>query len=311
MRKAPVGEALGVPGSGTGRPSPSPRSASSTATSARARSTRSGVLPPAARAAADAGDRARRALAGVLVARPDRERQVPRLRHARRQPRRGRHPRAPRAHRRRDARGPAVVAARALRRGAPLRRRHHHAGDLGARGRRGARGRDARRWPRWVVPIAVVCLSSSSPSSGAARRASARSSARSCCSGSSTIAVLGARRGRAEPGHPARAQPVARACGFFVDHGTAGFLVLGSVVLAVTGGEALYADMGHFGAADPDRLVRARVPGAAPQLLRPGRASAPSARGRPEPLLPPGAAAGSSTRWSSSRRSPPSSRRRR
>jgi KUP system potassium uptake protein len=34
---------------------------------------------------------------------------------------------------------------------------------------------------------------------------------------------------------------------FFVDHGGYGFLVLGGVVLAVTGGEALYADMGHFG----------------------------------------------------------------
>ncbi len=35
---------------------------------------------------------------------------------------------------------------------------------------------------------------------------------------------------------------------FFQAHGMPGFLVLGSVVLAVTGGEALYADMGHFGA---------------------------------------------------------------
>jgi KUP system potassium uptake protein len=35
---------------------------------------------------------------------------------------------------------------------------------------------------------------------------------------------------------------------YFADHGMPGFLVLGSVVLAVTGGEALYADMGHFGA---------------------------------------------------------------
>jgi KUP system potassium uptake protein len=33
----------------------------------------------------------------------------------------------------------------------------------------------------------------------------------------------------------------------FVRHPTAGFLVLGAVVLAVTGAEALYADMGHFG----------------------------------------------------------------
>ncbi len=41
-----------------------------------------------------------------------------------------------------------------------------------------------------------------------------------------------------DPGHAAR---------FFLDHGSHGFLVLGSVVLCITGGEALYADMGHFG----------------------------------------------------------------
>jgi KUP system potassium uptake protein len=40
---------------------------------------------------------------------------------------------------------------------------------------------------------------------------------------------------------------------FLVDHGWAGFLTLGGVVLAVTGAEALYADRGHFGAA-PIRL---------------------------------------------------------
>lgn len=34
---------------------------------------------------------------------------------------------------------------------------------------------------------------------------------------------------------------------FFIEHRVHGFLALGSVVLAVTGGEALYADMGHFG----------------------------------------------------------------
>ncbi|NPC70820.1 potassium transporter Kup [Corallococcus exiguus] len=35
---------------------------------------------------------------------------------------------------------------------------------------------------------------------------------------------------------------------FFMDNGWHGFLVLGAVILVVTGGEALYADMGHFGA---------------------------------------------------------------
>jgi KUP system potassium uptake protein len=37
------------------------------------------------------------------------------------------------------------------------------------------------------------------------------------------------------------------AIGYFVDHGPSGIVILGSVVLAITGGEALYADMGHFG----------------------------------------------------------------
>ncbi|HET6890692.1 MAG TPA: potassium transporter Kup [Pyrinomonadaceae bacterium] len=41
---------------------------------------------------------------------------------------------------------------------------------------------------------------------------------------------------------------------FFIQNGWHGFLILGSVFLVVTGGEALYADMGHFGTR-PIRLV--------------------------------------------------------
>ena len=41
---------------------------------------------------------------------------------------------------------------------------------------------------------------------------------------------------------------------FFVENGVAGFIILGAVVLAVTGTEGLYADMGHFGRR-PLRLV--------------------------------------------------------
>src|SRR5204863_3023132 len=37
------------------------------------------------------------------------------------------------------------------------------------------------------------------------------------------------------------------ALAFLTSHGAASFVVLGSVVLAVTGAEALYADMGHVG----------------------------------------------------------------
>ncbi len=36
---------------------------------------------------------------------------------------------------------------------------------------------------------------------------------------------------------------------FFADHGSVAFIALGSIVLVVTGAEALYADMGHFGRA--------------------------------------------------------------
>src|SRR5262249_6474240 len=34
---------------------------------------------------------------------------------------------------------------------------------------------------------------------------------------------------------------------FLLSHGTVGLVTLGAVFLAVTGGEALYADLGHFG----------------------------------------------------------------
>jgi KUP system potassium uptake protein len=34
---------------------------------------------------------------------------------------------------------------------------------------------------------------------------------------------------------------------FFIHHGMVGLIVLGAVFLAVTGAEALYADLGHFG----------------------------------------------------------------
>jgi len=44
------------------------------------------------------------------------------------------------------------------------------------------------------------------------------------------------------------------AIGYFAHHGLSGTSILASVVLAVTGGEALYADMGHFGRA-PIRLA--------------------------------------------------------
>src|SRR5829696_2395756 len=49
--------------------------------------------------------------------------------------------------------------------------------------------------------------------------------------------------------HPSALQALSPsyAVDFFIDHGGTAFVALGSVVLAVTGAEALSADMGHFG----------------------------------------------------------------
>ncbi len=49
--------------------------------------------------------------------------------------------------------------------------------------------------------------------------------------------------------HPAVIRALSPSYGakFFIHHGGVAFIALGSVVLAVTGAEALYADMGHFG----------------------------------------------------------------
>src|SRR5262249_29387168 len=62
-----------------------------------------------------------------------------------------------------------------------------------------------------------------------------------------TVQVVGNPRVLAAiwPGH---------AVSYFARHGLGGLPILGVVVLCLTGGEALYADMGHFGAR-PIRLA--------------------------------------------------------
>jgi len=60
------------------------------------------------------------------------------------------------------------------------------------------------------------------------------------------IATLGARELSGHLEVLAAVDP-RHAIAFFAEHKMHGFLVLGSVFLVVTGGEALYADMGHFG----------------------------------------------------------------
>jgi KUP system potassium uptake protein len=61
------------------------------------------------------------------------------------------------------------------------------------------------------------------------------------------IAALGAAAIPRDPAILAALDP-RHAIGYFTEHGLAGVPILGAVVLCLTGGEALYADMGHFGA---------------------------------------------------------------
>jgi len=61
-----------------------------------------------------------------------------------------------------------------------------------------------------------------------------------------TIAVLGVNHITQMPSILAALNPI-YAVRFFAHDGSAAFVAMGSVVLAVTGAEALYADMGHFG----------------------------------------------------------------
>ncbi|HYW50011.1 MAG TPA: potassium transporter Kup [Gemmatimonadaceae bacterium] len=61
-----------------------------------------------------------------------------------------------------------------------------------------------------------------------------------------TLGVLGAVQLLQNPSVLAAINPL-YGVRFFLENGFRGFVVLGSVFLVVTGGEALYADMGHFG----------------------------------------------------------------
>ena len=67
------------------------------------------------------------------------------------------------------------------------------------------------------------------------------------------IAVLGV-QGIARNPEVLKALDPLHALGFVTQHGRASFVVLGAVLLAFTGAEALYADMGHFGKA-PIRIA--------------------------------------------------------
>ena len=137
---------------------------------------------------------------------------------------------------------------------------------------------------------------------GADRRAC---SGRSWWCGSSRIGR--ARRPRASSGSPqvlAALNPLLRGRLLRATDGTVPSWSLGAVFLAVTGGEALYADMGHFGRR-PIRLAWFCLVLPALLLNYFGQGALlldPSGRRR-EPVLSPGAGVGAATRWWCSPRS--------
>jgi KUP system potassium uptake protein len=109
------------------------------------------------------------------------------------------------------------------------------------------------------------------------------------------IAVFGLRSLATNPSVLVAFNPL-HAVSFFMHNGSRGFLALGAVILCLTGGEALYADMGHFGPR-PIRvswytlalpaLTLSYLGQAAHLVNHPGAASRPFYSTVPEPLLYP------------------------
>ncbi|MGH6766349.1 MAG: potassium transporter Kup [Bradyrhizobium sp.] len=98
----------------------------------------------------------------------------------------------------------------------------------------------------YVVPLTVFILVAlfSVQSSGTARVASAFGPVMVVWFG--TLAVMGLVHISDDPSVLAAINPW-YGIHFLLSHGTIGMVTLGAVFLAVTGGEALYADLGHFG----------------------------------------------------------------
>jgi KUP system potassium uptake protein len=144
---------------------------------------------------------------------------------------------------------PAQLLPHARHRGrrAVLRRLPAHPGDLGAERRRGPERRHARLRAAGRAAGARRHHRACSPSSIVGTAASAAGSGRSRWSGSRSSWCLACTRSCRAPQILLALSPH-HAVVFFCHHGVVAFVALGAVTLAVTGAEALYADMGHFGA---------------------------------------------------------------
>ena len=98
----------------------------------------------------------------------------------------------------------------------------------------------------YVVPIAVAILIGLFLFQSRGTTGVGKVSARSQSCGLSRSAFSGFTRFFARRKCSPRSIP-GMASSFFLNNGARGFVVLGAVFLVVTGGEALYADIGHFG----------------------------------------------------------------
>lgn len=98
----------------------------------------------------------------------------------------------------------------------------------------------------WVIPVSVVILVALFAVQHHGTAGIARVFSPVMIVWFVTLGLLGARQISHHPEVVRAVSPV-YAVELFVDHPWKAFLALGSVFLVVTGGEALYADMGHFG----------------------------------------------------------------
>ena len=140
----------------------------------------------------------------------------------------------------------------------------------------------------YVVPITVVILFVLFIGAVARHRQGRRPfSGRSLWSGSSRSLPPASGTSASNPAMLSAFNPI-YGIYFLLHHGIIGFVTLGAVFLAVTGAEALYADLGHFGRGPIQAawLVRGAA-GADAELSRPGRARCwPMPDGDRESVLP-------------------------
>ena len=145
--------------------------------------------------------------------------------------------------------GPTELGIAGARRGGRLdvhRRFHDHAGDFSVVGGRRPASSSTPALDHYVVPLTIFILVVlfSVQSSGTARVASAFGPVMLVWF--ATLATLGLIHISDDPTVMAAINPW-YAIQFMLSHGTIGLVTMGLVFLAVTGGEALYADLGHFG----------------------------------------------------------------